>query len=120
MVWRNPTGCRRSTLKRNPFIAAISRSVGEAPALPKCWTGFPALLALAYFRDSQFTEALRKFEEALARAPLSEDLYQAMSGMLFKAELIPEAEAADPSRRHVVSGIEGPSLFPGGTLPQQP
>jgi len=54
---------------------------------------FSALLALAYFRDSQFSETLRKFEESLDRAPLAEDVYQGMSGMLFKAQLMPEAEA---------------------------
>jgi tetratricopeptide (TPR) repeat protein len=63
------------------------------PSAPEVLDRFSALLALAYFRDSQFAETLRKFEEALDRAPLSEDLYQAMSGMLFKAEMMPEAEA---------------------------
>jgi tetratricopeptide (TPR) repeat protein len=63
------------------------------PSAPEVLDRFSRLLALAYFRDSQFAETLRKFEEALDRAPLNEDLYQAMSGMLFKAELMPEAEA---------------------------
>jgi tetratricopeptide (TPR) repeat protein len=63
------------------------------PSAPEVLDRFSTLLALAYFRDSQFAETLRKFEEALDRAPLNEDLYQAMSGMLFKAELMPEAEA---------------------------
>jgi tetratricopeptide (TPR) repeat protein len=63
------------------------------PSAPEVLDRFSALLALAYFRDAQFTEALRKFEQALDRAPLSENLYQAMSGMLFKAQLMPEAEA---------------------------
>src|SRR6185295_10071070 len=54
---------------------------------------FSALLAAAYFRDSQFSEILKTFEAALDRAPLAEDVYQGMSGMLFKAQLMPEAEA---------------------------
>jgi tetratricopeptide (TPR) repeat protein len=53
---------------------------------------FSALIALSYFPDSQFAETLRKFKEALERAPLSEQLYEAMSTILFKAELMPEAE----------------------------
>jgi tetratricopeptide (TPR) repeat protein len=51
-----------------------------------------ALLAVAYFRDSEFAETLRKFEAAVGRGPLGEDLYQAMSAILFKARLMPEAE----------------------------
>jgi tetratricopeptide (TPR) repeat protein len=53
---------------------------------------FSALLALSYFRDSQFAEARRKFEEAVNAAPPGEELYAAMSTILFKAQLIPESE----------------------------
>ena len=63
-----------------------------------------ALIGLTYFRDSQFDDALRKFQEAVNRAPLGEDLYQAMSGILFKAQLIPEAETL------MVHAVQ---LFPG-------
>jgi tetratricopeptide (TPR) repeat protein len=64
-----------------------------APNAAEVLDRFSSLLALAYFRDSQFTTTVRRFDEALDRAPLGEDLYQAMSGMLFKAQLMPEAEA---------------------------
>jgi tetratricopeptide (TPR) repeat protein len=60
--------------------------------VPEVVEQFSALIALSYFRDSQFEETLRKFTEALARAPLNEQLYEAMSGILFKAELTQEAE----------------------------
>jgi tetratricopeptide (TPR) repeat protein len=63
------------------------------PTAPDVVDRFSALLAVAYFRDARFTETVRGFEEALNRAPLAEDLYQAMSGMLFKALLISEADA---------------------------
>jgi tetratricopeptide (TPR) repeat protein len=59
---------------------------------PEVLDRFSALVALAYFRDSQFEEVFRKFDEAVNRAPLSEELYEAMSGILFKAQLMPEAE----------------------------
>ena len=54
---------------------------------------FSALLALSYFRDSQFIEARRKFEEAVDAAALGDGLYAAMSTILFKAQLIAESEA---------------------------
>src|SRR5215831_16558114 len=63
------------------------------PNAPEVIDRLSALLAVAYFRDSDFAEALRKFEEAAGRGPLGEDLYQAMSAILFKAQLMPEAEA---------------------------
>jgi len=63
------------------------------PSAPDVLDRFSAVLALAYFRDSQFSDTLRKFEEALNRAPLAEEVYQGMAGILFKAQLMPEAEA---------------------------
>jgi tetratricopeptide (TPR) repeat protein len=54
---------------------------------------FSALLARSYFRDAQFVEARKKFEEAVDAAPLGEELYAAMSTILFKAQLIAESEA---------------------------
>lgn len=63
------------------------------PSAPEVLDQFSALLTRAYFRDAQFAETLRKFDEAVARAPLSENLYQAMSAILFKAELMPETES---------------------------
>ena len=65
---------------------------GSASA-PEVLDQFSALLALAYFRDAQFAETLRKFDEAVGRAPLGEDLYRAMSALLFKANMMPEAES---------------------------
>jgi tetratricopeptide (TPR) repeat protein len=53
---------------------------------------FSALLALAYFEDSQLMEGRRKFQEVLDRGPLSEELYHAMSATLFKGQLLTEAE----------------------------
>ena len=63
------------------------------PNAPEVIDRLSALLAVAYFRDSDFAETRRKFEEAAGRGPLGEDLYQAMSAILFKAQLMPEAEA---------------------------
>jgi tetratricopeptide (TPR) repeat protein len=63
------------------------------PNAPEVIDRLSALLAVAYFRDSEFTETRRKFEEAIGRGPLGEDLYQAMSAILFKAQLMSEAEA---------------------------
>src|SRR5262249_48991053 len=60
---------------------------------PEVLDRLSALLAVAYFQDSEFAERLRKFDEAVRRATLGEDLYQAMSGILFKAQLMPEAES---------------------------
>ena len=63
------------------------------PSAPDVLDRFSAVVALAYFRDMQFSDTLRKFEEALNRAPLAEEVYQGMAGILFKAQLMPEAEA---------------------------
>jgi tetratricopeptide (TPR) repeat protein len=59
---------------------------------PEVLDRFSAVLALSYFQDSQFAEAHRKFYEALDRSPLGEGLYPAMSGILYKAQLMTEAE----------------------------
>ena len=61
--------------------------------VPELLDRFSSLLARSYFKDSQFAEELRKFEQALDRAPLREETYQAMSTIFFKASLLPEAEA---------------------------
>jgi tetratricopeptide (TPR) repeat protein len=61
--------------------------------VPEVLDRFSALLALSYFRDSQFLEARKEFEEAVDAAPLGEELYAAMSTILFKAQLIAESEA---------------------------
>jgi tetratricopeptide (TPR) repeat protein len=53
---------------------------------------FSELLALSYFRDSQFAEARTKFFESVNRTPLGQGLYPALSAILFKAQLIAEAE----------------------------
>ena len=62
---------------------------------------FADVLSLAYFRGSQFREALKKYEDALNRTPASEALYLAMSSILVKAELT--AEAAEVMQRAVRS-----------------
>jgi tetratricopeptide (TPR) repeat protein len=62
------------------------------PNAPEVIDRLSALLAVAYFRDSEFTDTVRRFEEAVGRGPLGEDLYQAMSATLFKAQLMSEAE----------------------------
>jgi tetratricopeptide (TPR) repeat protein len=60
---------------------------------------FAGVLSLAYFRGSQFTDALKKYQDALNSTPVSEALYLAMSSTLVKAELT--AEAADVMQRAV-------------------
>jgi tetratricopeptide (TPR) repeat protein len=63
-----------------------------ATAVAEVLDRFSGLLALSYFQDTQFAEARRKFHEAVDRAPLDEALYTAMSTILFKAQLMTEAE----------------------------
>ena len=62
------------------------------PGAPEVLDRFSALLALSYFQDSQFAEARGKFQEALDRSRPGEGLYTAMSTILFKAQLMAEAE----------------------------
>ena len=71
------------------------------PAVPEVLNSFCAVLALSYFRDSQFTQARTKFQDAVNHAPMAEGLYQAMSTILFKAELTAEAEALMDSATRV-------------------
>ena len=52
-----------------------------------------AVLAAAYFKDSQLDETLRDFEQTIARAPLREDLYAGIAQGLFRVDLVTEAEA---------------------------
>ena len=52
-----------------------------------------SLVAVAYFQDSQFEEARKKFNEAVEHSHLSEGLFTAMSSILFEAQLVDEAEA---------------------------
>jgi tetratricopeptide (TPR) repeat protein len=59
---------------------------------PEALDRLSELLALSYFRDSQFAEARTKFFETVNRSPLGEGLYPAMGAILFKAQLIAEAE----------------------------
>lgn len=75
-----------------PFYRRYLAIQWGGTSAPEVLEQFSALIALSYFRDSQFEETLRKFTEALDRAPLNEQLYEAMSGILFKAELMQEAE----------------------------
>jgi len=63
------------------------------PNVPDVLDRLCALVAVSYFRDSQFAEAQKKFEEAVYGTALSEELYVAMSTVLFKAQLINQAEA---------------------------
>ena len=62
-------------------------------AVPEVLDDFCSLLAVSYFRDSQFEEARKKFEQALQRSPLQEELYKALSTILFKAQAMNDAEA---------------------------
>jgi len=71
------------------YIAAHWGGSSAPEVLDRC----SALLAVTYFQDSTFDETLRKFQEAVNRSPMGEDLYQALSATLFKAQLIPVAEA---------------------------
>jgi tetratricopeptide (TPR) repeat protein len=71
------------------YIAAHWGGSSAPEVLDRC----SALIAVTYFQDSSFDETLRKFREAVNRSPMGEDLYQAISAILFKAQLIPEAEA---------------------------
>ena len=71
------------------YIAAHWAGSSAPEVLDRC----SALIAVTYFRDSGFDETLRKFQEAVNRSPMGEDLYQAISAIFFKAQLIPEAEA---------------------------
>jgi tetratricopeptide (TPR) repeat protein len=64
-----------------------------ASEVPEVLDRLSAMVALAYYHDSQFEEARKKFQEAVNRAPLGEALYEAMGTILFKAQLITEAEA---------------------------
>jgi len=70
------------------YLAAHWGGATAPEVLDRC----SALIALSYFRDSQFDAALRKFQEAVNQGLLREDAYQAMSGLLFKAQLMSEAE----------------------------
>jgi tetratricopeptide (TPR) repeat protein len=58
---------------------------------------FTDVLSLAYFRGSQFDDALKKYQTALNQTSVSEALYLAMTAILVKAELT--AEAADVMQR---------------------
>jgi tetratricopeptide (TPR) repeat protein len=53
---------------------------------------FSDVLRLAYFRDKQFDDALKRYQTALTQTPVGEPLYLAMTGILVKAELNAEAE----------------------------
>jgi tetratricopeptide (TPR) repeat protein len=70
------------------YLAAHWGGSSAPEVLDRC----SALIAVTYFQDSSFDETLRKFREAVNRSPMGEDLYQAISAILFKAQLIPEAE----------------------------
>jgi tetratricopeptide (TPR) repeat protein len=75
-----------------PFYRRYLTLHWDAPNAWEVLDRFSAMIALAYFPDSDFEESRRKFNEALKRAPIGEDLYQAMSAILFKAQLPTEAE----------------------------
>jgi tetratricopeptide (TPR) repeat protein len=62
------------------------------PATVSLVDSFAELLSLAYYRGSEFGNALTKYQSALNESPSSEPLYLAMSSMLVKAELTAEAE----------------------------
>ena len=74
------------------YLRYIAAHWGGSSA-PEVLDRFSALIAVTYFQDSSFDETLRKFQEAVNRSPIGEDLYQAMGAILFKAQLTPVAEA---------------------------
>jgi tetratricopeptide (TPR) repeat protein len=76
-----------------PFYRRYIAAHWGGPSAPEVLDRFSTLIAVAYFRDNQFAKTLQEFEQAVRRAPLGEELYKAMGGILFKAQLIPEAEA---------------------------
>jgi tetratricopeptide (TPR) repeat protein len=53
-----------------------------------------AVLTDAYFRDSEFENAFREFDQALTQTPLREDLYGGIAQGLFRVDLVTEAETA--------------------------
>jgi tetratricopeptide (TPR) repeat protein len=65
----------------------------NAPELVELLDRLSMLVALAYFQDSQFLEARKKFNEAVEHAPKSEGLLMAMGSILFDAQLVDESEA---------------------------
>src|SRR5262249_22194822 len=65
----------------------------NSPQVAEVLDRFSSLVALAYFQDSQFEEAHRKFLEAVEHSPIGEGLFMAMSSILFEEQLIDEAEA---------------------------
>ena len=119
MVSPNLTGSRKNTPKRNLFIAVILRFIGEDPAPQKCWTGFLRCLRWHIFEIRSFPKPCGSSKRLWIERLWAEEVYQGMSGILFKAQLMPEAEAADGPRSHAVSGIQGRSVLSGPTLPQQ-
>ena len=93
-------------------------------AVPEVLDDFCTVLALSYFRDFQFTQARTKFQDAANHAPMAEGLYQAMSTILFKAELTAEAEAVMdsatrlfPTSRNVRYHLA--ELYLGGSKPKK-
>jgi tetratricopeptide (TPR) repeat protein len=79
--------------KAEPFYQRYLALHWGGPAAPEVLHRFSALVALAYFQDSQFEETRRKFFEAVEHSPLAEGLFTAMSSILFEAQLVDEAEA---------------------------
>src|SRR5262245_36650309 len=55
---------------------------------------FATIIAITYFRDTPFENALRKYKEAVQKASPGEDLYVAMAHILLSAELSEVAEEA--------------------------
>jgi tetratricopeptide (TPR) repeat protein len=85
-------GSQRKYAEAEPVYRRYIAVRWGGPGVPQLVDSFSTLLAQSFFKDSQFDEAFRKFEQALATASPDQDLYRAMTGILFKAELMPEAE----------------------------
>ena len=81
-----------SVYKRILSIRWSADSNKGNPAVGTLLDRFSDVLALAYFRGSQFEEALKKYQTALNETPASEALYLSMTSRLVKAELTAEAE----------------------------
>jgi tetratricopeptide (TPR) repeat protein len=89
----------RSVSRRILSIRWSSPSKKGDTAVADLVDRFAEVLSFAYFRSSQFSDSIKRYQDALNKTPPSEPLYLAMTGMLVKAELTDEA--ADVMQRAV-------------------
>jgi tetratricopeptide (TPR) repeat protein len=72
---------------------AVHWGTPGSPEVVELLDRLSTLVALAYFQDSQFLEARKKFNEAVEHSSPGEGLSMAMGSILFDAQLVDEAEA---------------------------